>query len=145
MKPEQDYTVGDFMTKDLVQVSQETTVKQCAEVMVAERVSSAVVLENNAVTGIITEKDLAKKVVAKGLDANKLLVKDVMSVDLVTVEPETSLYDAMLKLTKNKIKHLPVVRDNVALGIITAMDILRVQPSYMEVLSAAKDASEQQG
>lgn len=133
------------MTKDLVQVSQETTVKQCAEVMVAERVSSAVVLENNAVTGIITEKDLAKKVVAKGLDANKLLVKDVMSVDLVTVEPETSLYDAMLKLTKNKIKHLPVVRDNVALGIITAMDILRVQPSYMEVLSAAKDASEQQG
>ncbi|MBI2664309.1 CBS domain-containing protein [Candidatus Woesearchaeota archaeon] len=136
MKPEEYYTVSEFMNKDLVEVTPGTTAKQCAEVMAAERVSSAIITENNAIVGIITEKDFARKVVAKGLDSNKILVKDIMTTDVITVEPNTSLYDAMLKLNGKKIKHLPVVSDNVVVGIITAMDILRVQPSYMELLAA---------
>ena len=135
MKPEQDYKVSEFMTKDVVKVTTETSVRKCAEVMAAEHVSSTTVTEDEAIVGIITEKDLARKIVAKGVDADKVMAKDIMTTDLVTVEPEASLYDAMLKLNKKKITHLPVVRNNVIIGIITSMDILKVQPSYMEILA----------
>ena len=140
MKPEQDYTVAEFMNKDLVEVSLETTAKVCAEVMAAERVSSAVVIENNAIKGIITEKDLARKIVAKGLNANEMLVKDIMTADVITIDPTTTLYDAMLTLNSKKIKHLPVVSNNVVTGIITAMDILRVQPALMEIMASKAEA-----
>jgi len=135
MKPETDYKVEEFMNKDVVQVTPETNVKRCAEVMAAEHVDSALVTEDKRIAGIVTEKDLARKVVAKGLDAGELTVKDIMTTELVIIEPEKSLYDAMILLNKKKIKHLPVIKDNVIVGIITAMDILRVQPSYMEILA----------
>jgi len=136
MKPEQDYKVAEFMVKDVVKVTPETSAKICAEVMAAEHVSSALVAENNSLLGIVTEKDLARKIVAKGLDPNKIMVKDIMATDVITIEPETSLYDAMLTINKKKIKHLPVIEDNVVVGIITAMEILKIQPSYMELLAA---------
>ncbi len=138
MKPEQDYTVEEFMRKDIVQVTPETSVRKVAEVMAAEHVSSVVVCENKKLFGIITEKDLAMKIVAKGVDAEKVTAREIMTADLVTIEPEKSLYDAMLKLNKKKITHLPVVKDKEIVGILTSMDILRVQPSYMEILAGPK-------
>ena len=143
MKPESDYKVAEFMNKDLVQVTPETSVKRCAEVMAAERVSSALVTEKRKILGIVTEKDLARKIVAKGLDADEIMAKDIMTTDLVTVNPQTSLYDAMLIINKKKIKHLPVVDKNSVVGIITAMEILRVQPSYMEILAAPREEKEE--
>ncbi|HLD96711.1 MAG TPA: CBS domain-containing protein [Candidatus Nanoarchaeia archaeon] len=144
MNPENNYVVSEFMTRDIVEVTPGTTAMACAQVMATERVSSAAITENNRIVGIVTEKDLARKIVAKGHDAQKIMVKDIMTKEVITVEPETSLYDAMLKLSENKIKHLPVVKDNLLLGIITAMDILRVQPSYMEVLEAQKSQKQEE-
>lgn len=135
MKPETEYKVAEFMNRDLVQVTLDTNVRRCAEVMAAEKVSSALVTEKKKVLGIVTEKDLARKIVAKGLNADKILAKDIMSTDVVTVSSNTSLYDAMVLINKRKIKHLPVVDNNAVVGIITAMEILRIQPSYMEILA----------
>tara|TARA_Y100000310_G_scaffold241784_1_gene245859 strand:+ start:23454 stop:23888 length:435 start_codon:yes stop_codon:yes gene_type:complete len=135
MKPETDYKVEEFMNKDVVAVTPDTNVQRCAEVMAAEHVDSAIVAENKEIMGIVTEKDLARKVVAKGLDAEEITVKDIMTTELVTVEPNKSLYEAMILLNKKKIKHLPVLENNVLVGIITVMDILKVQPSYMEILA----------
>jgi CBS domain-containing protein len=138
MKPEQDYNVEEFMKKNVVQVTPETSVRKAADVMAAEHVSSAVVCEDKKLLGIITEKDLARKIVAKGLDGDKITAKDIMTTDLVTIEPEKSLYDAMIKMNKKKVTHLPVVSNNEVVGILTSMDILRVQPSYMEILAGPK-------
>ena len=135
MKPESNYKVAEFMNRDLVQVRPDTSVRRCAEVMAAERVSSALVTEKKKVLGIVTEKDLSRKIVAKGLDADEIMAKEIMSTDVVTVSSNTSLYDAMVLINKRKIKHLPVVDNNVVVGIITAMEILRIQPSYMEILA----------
>lgn len=145
MKPEADYKVSEFMQRDIVQVMPDTSVKRCAEVMAAEHVDSAVVTNKKKLLGIVTEKDLAIKIVAKGLDAEDIMAKDIMTRELVTIEPERSLYDAMVLLNKKKIKHLPVVEGNVIIGIITAMDILRVQPSYMEILATPTETREEEG
>jgi len=144
MKPETDYKVEEFMNKDVVAVTPDTNVQRCAEVMAAEHVDSAIVAENKEIMGIVTEKDLARKVVAKGLDAEEITVKDIMTTELVTVEPNKSLYEAMILLNKKKIKHLPVLENNVLVGIITVMDILKVQPSYMEILATKIETAEQQ-
>ncbi len=138
MKPESEYKVWEFMKRDLVEVVPETSVKKAAEIMAKKHVSSAVVCENKKLLGIITEKDLARKIVARGLDADKALAKDIMSTNLITIEPEKSLYDAMLKLNKKKLTHLPVVKDNQIIGIITSMDILRTQPSLMEIYAGPR-------
>jgi signal-transduction protein with cAMP-binding, CBS, and nucleotidyltransferase domain len=59
-----------------------------------------------------------------------------MTSNVVTVDAAATLYDAMLMLNDKKIKHLPVVSDNSVVGIITAMDILRVQPALMEIMAS---------
>ena len=138
MKPETEYKVGEFMKKDLVRVTPETSVRKVAEVMAKKHVSSAVVCENKKLLGIITEKDLARKIVAKGLDGEEALAREIMTTDLLIIEPEESLYDAMIRLNKKKVTHLPVIKDNEIVGIITSMDILRVQPSYMEILAGPR-------
>ncbi|MFH0876541.1 MAG: CBS domain-containing protein [archaeon] len=138
MKPEQEYKVKEFMKTNVLRVTLETSVRKVAEVMAAKHVSSAVVCENNKLLGIITEKDLARKIVAKGIDADKALAKDIMTADLVTIDPEKSLYDAMLKLNEKKVTHLPVIKNKEVIGILTSMDILRIQPSYMEILAGPK-------
>ena len=143
MKPEQDYKVKEFMKKDVVKVTPGTTVKKAAEVMAAEHVSSALVCENKKLLGIITEKDLARKIVAKGLDAERMMAKDIMSTDLVTIDPDKSLYDAMIKMNNKKVTHIPVVKGKEIVGILTSMDILRVQPSYMEILAARKNVEKE--
>jgi len=143
MKPEQDYKVKEFMKKDVVKVTPGTTVKKAAEVMAAEHVSSALVCENKKLLGIITEKDLARKIVAKGLDAERMMAKDIMSIDMITIDPDKSLYDAMIKMNNKKVTHIPVVKGKEIVGILTSMDILRVQPSYMEILAARKNVEKE--
>lgn len=138
MKPEGEYKIVDFMKKDVLEVTPETTVRKVAKLMETKHVSSAVVCENKKLLGIITEKDLARKIVAKGLNADEALAKDIMTTDLLTIGPEKSLYDAMLKLNKKKVTHLPVVSNGKIVGIITSMDILRTQPSYMEILAGPR-------
>ncbi len=135
MKPEDSYPVSEFMQKDLVEVTPGTSVKAAAEVMASQRVSSAVVIENSKIQGIVTEKDLARKIVAKGLDPHETMVQDIMTRDLITTTPDTSLYDAMVLLNDKKIKHLPVVDNGIVVGLITAMDILRVQPALMDIIA----------
>ncbi len=80
----------------------------------------------------------------EGLNVEEITAKDIMTTELITVEPNKSLYDAMILLNKKKIKHLPVLENNVLVGIITVMDILRVQPSYMEILATKTETTEQQ-
>ena len=134
----EEYSVAEFMTRDITTVGPDVTVAKCAETMQAEHVSSALVSDGHQLRGIITEKDLARKVVAKALDSGKLLTKDVMSSPVITIAPGAHLNKAIQKMGENNVKHLPVIKKGELLGIITAMDIIRVQPSYVELLGTPK-------
>ncbi len=131
---DEEYTVGEFMNKDLVIVSPMETAMQCAVVMLAKGISSVIVGSKSVMDGIITEKDISRRVVAKGLDPRTVMAREIMSPDVIFVGPETTLYDAITLLNTKKIKHLPVVKDGVPVGMITATDILRVQPTYIDIL-----------
>ena len=78
-----------------------------------------------APVGIITERDIVRKIVAESKDPKTTLAYDIMSKPLITVGPEATVYDAALIMTKYMIRRLPIVRDNTLLGIITSSDMAR--------------------
>ncbi len=135
MKDRKEYVVEKFMAKHVLTVSPDVTVTECAKAMARRKVSSAVVTAKGRIVGIVTENDISRKSVAAGLDAKSVKVSRIMSKDVVTIPPETPLYDAMIRLGQKRVKHLPVVRNGRLVGIITAMDMLRVQPAYIDILS----------
>lgn len=77
--------------------------------------------------GIITERDLVRKILAKyeDIDPKKTIASEIMSQPLITVGDETSIYDAALIMIKYSIRRLPIARDNILLGIVTATDLAR--------------------
>jgi signal-transduction protein with cAMP-binding, CBS, and nucleotidyltransferase domain len=87
--------------------------------------SVIVVDQNNRPVGIVTERDVVRKVVALDKDPKKITASEIMSKPLISVGPEAYVYDAALIMTKYRIRRLPIVRDNTLLGIVTSTDLAR--------------------
>jgi|SRR3989344_1973215 len=93
--------------------------REAAEIMSDKKVGSLIVLEQDNIAGIITERDVLKNVERLGDKVSKIMSKDV-----IVISPESSLDDAARLMTENEIKRLPVMKDGKLLGIITATDII---------------------
>ena len=102
------------------------SVRELAQQMKATQRGAIVIVDGkNRPLGIITERDIVRRVVAEGSDPDKVRALDVMSHPIISVDPEVSIYDAALVMAKYKIRRLPTVRDNVLHGIVTATDLAR--------------------
>lgn len=128
------YKVMDAMTTKPIAVSPEITLQECASIMDENHVGALAVKDNEHSVGILTEQDIVRKVIAKGLNPLKKKVKEIMETKLVIVEPETDIYDALIKMRDLNIRHLPVVKDNIMVGLLTLKDILKIQPQLFDLL-----------
>jgi CBS domain-containing protein len=126
--------VEDVMVKDVMTIDENSTVKEAAEVMNKFEIGCLIAIRKGKAMGIITERDLLKRVVADARDATKTKVKDVMSSPLVVVEPNLNLEDAVRLMFQMKIKKLPVVEEKRLVGLVTLTDIARFQPQMMTIL-----------
>lgn len=126
--------VFDAMTPRPVWIKPEVSIEQCSKLMVKKHVGGILVKVKDKLVGIITEKDIVRRVVAKGKNPKKLKVNDVMIKKIVTIEPEKDIYDAILVLKEHGFRHLPVVKNNKLLGILTMKDILKIEPTLYEIL-----------
>jgi CBS domain-containing protein len=117
-------SVKDIMTKDVVTVESNKTVFEAAELMSTKELGCLIVVIKAFPVGIITERDIVRRIVAKrsSLDAK---VTEVMTKTLITVEPDTSLREAARVMSANKIRRLPVLKDNKLVGIVVASDFVR--------------------
>jgi CBS domain-containing protein len=127
--------VKDAMTKRVIVIKPDLTVKEAAKIMTEHRVGSLVVMENDKLAGIITELDIIWKVVAGDLNPNETLVKDIMTKEVITIRSDQTLEDATHLMVEKKIKKLPVMEDDKLVGIITATDLISVQPKLIEALA----------
>jgi CBS domain-containing protein len=131
-------TVRDFMTTNVITIDVQGTVLEAAKLMHQQDVGDLVVMEGIVAKGIITERDLVRRVMAqkKSLDTR---VSAVMSDPLITIEEESSLRDAARKMVKYKIRRLPVTKNNVLVGIIATSDFARhlSKKTFSEVMLAA--------
>ena len=117
-------SVKDIMTKDVVTVESNKTVFEAAELMSTKELGCLIVVIKAFPVGIITERDIVRRIVAKrsSLDVK---VTEVMTRTLITVEPDTSLREAARVMSTNKIRRLPVLKDNKLVGIVVASDFVR--------------------
>ena len=103
----------------------ETMVYEALEIMVEKNVSALLVMENDKLAGIFTERDYARKIVLKGKASKETTIGEVMTRDLITVAPETSLDSCMRLMTGKLIRHLPVVDKGELAGIISIGDVVK--------------------
>ena len=106
-------------------ITPDTSVYQALELMVEKNVSALLVMENDALAGIFTERDYARKVALKGKSSKDTLIGDIMTRDLITVKSESSIDECMELMTGKYIRHLPVVDDGKLAGIISIGDVVR--------------------
>ena len=102
-----------------------TSVYHALELMVEKNVSALLVMENDALAGIFTERDYARKVALKGKSSKDTVISDIMTRDLITVKPESSIDECMELMTGKYIRHLPVVDGGKLSGIISIGDVVR--------------------
>lgn len=118
--------VRDAMSKVVLQVGPEHTLRQTAQLMSARRVGSAVVIDpEGAGVGIVTERDLLYAI-GNGLDPDLERTADHITWDVVYAGPTWTLQDAAAAMVRGGFRHLVVVEDSEVLGIISVRDILRV-------------------
>ncbi len=126
--------VEDVMVKEVITIDENSTVKEAADVMNKFEIGCLIAVKKGKAMGIITERDLLKRVVAEAKDSNKTKVKDVMSSPLVVVEPSMDLDEAVRLMFQMKIKKLPVVNEKRLVGLVSLTDIARFQPQIINIL-----------
>jgi signal-transduction protein with cAMP-binding, CBS, and nucleotidyltransferase domain len=125
--------VMDAMTKTPVIVGPEETIINCANKMIEGEVGSLIIEKDGKILGILTEKDLMTRVVAKNLNVEQTSVKEVMSTKILHVEPELDLYDAMFFMSRENVRRLPVVKEEKLMGLLTYSDVLKIQPDLYDL------------
>jgi len=116
--------VREVMTDRPRCVTLETPVSEAAELMESEDVGSLPVLEGEQLAGMITDRDIVIRAVAKGKDPRGMPVREVASRELVTVYAEEDLSNALTKMASEQVRRLPVVdEDNRLVGILAQADV----------------------
>ena len=112
-------TVADLMVRDVLTVEPSDTIGEAAEKMNASNVGAVVVMEDMVrIVGIVTERDLLRAVASRARAA-EARVRQWMTADPVTIGPELSIEEAAKIMFDNNFRHLPVVKDGRALGIVS--------------------------
>lgn len=127
--------VKNAMTKKVLVTKPDVSVREAAKTMTKYRVGSLVVVEKNKLIGIVTELDMMQKVVAGDLDPNITQVKDIMTKKVKTISADKTLEEAAEIMVNSEIKKLPVVENKKLVGILTATDLISVQPKLIEALA----------
>lgn len=117
--------VGDLMTKNVVKSDKESTVYDLAKLMDKNGIGCIVIAENDRPIGIVTERDIITKCLAKELNPRDTKAKDIMSSPVTSVDPEAEMLEAAKLMVSRMIRRLPVVENNKLVGIITTSDMIR--------------------
>jgi CBS domain-containing protein len=115
-------TVGDIMTSALFSIEPGTTVAEAATVMGERRIGSALVMEDDRLLGIFTERDIVRAL-GQHFDAAGHSVSEWMTQDPLTVPPDTSVEVALRTMFDHGFRHLPVVDGDRVVGIVSMRDL----------------------
>jgi len=125
--------VSDLMSRDVKTITPEASMQEAAVVMGQRHIGSLIVVVGGEPTGIVTERDLLSKVIAAGLKAEEVRVRDVMSSPLMTVSPTATVKEAAQTMLAKK-GRLAVFDNSRLVGVITASDLIRSMPAVEETL-----------
>lgn len=119
--------------KKFLTASPQTTVAHAARLMASKNAGAVLIIEDERLVGIFTERDVVFRVVAPGLDAKTIQLLDVMTAAPKTLDPGKSYGHALLLMQENGFRHLPVVENGRAVGIISSRNAM--DPDLEEFVS----------
>ncbi|MEM0253728.1 MAG: CBS domain-containing protein [Candidatus Bathyarchaeia archaeon] len=127
--------VKDVMSSPVITVEEETTVNVIAELMDKHGLGCIIVTgKDGKPIGIITERDLVSRVLAKNVRPDSIKAKDVMTAPLITIEPDATINEAAKKMSKLNIRRLGVMYKGELIGLISSKDIVNVMPELIETI-----------
>ncbi|BAJ64582.1 CBS domain-containing protein [Anaerolinea thermophila] len=110
---------------DVWSIGPDATVFDALRMMADKDVGALVVMENDKVVGIISERDYARKIILHGKSSKETLVREIMSTNLYTVHPDQTVEEAMEIMTNKRVRHLPVMEGETLLGMISIGDVVK--------------------
>ena len=110
---------------NITKISSDSYISEAAKIMDKKSIGSVLIEEDNKIAGIMTERDILRKIVAKGKNPNVLKVKDIMNHPIITIDANEEIAEASKKMGQNKIRRLIVTENDKIVGIVTANSIAR--------------------
>ena len=126
--------VEDIMVEEVITVEADATVMRAVKLMNKHEIGCLIVTKSRKPIGIVTERDLLKRVLAECRKPEKTRIWEVMSAPLVFGGPNMDVEDAVKFMLKMKIKKLPIVKKGGLLGLVTLTDLVRFQPQMVSIL-----------
>jgi CBS domain-containing protein len=116
-------TVADLMREDVVTTPPDVPINEVATTMRDEVVGSVVVVEDSTPVGLVTDRDLAVRIVADRLDAGRMIAGDVMTGEPVTIGADAGVMELSETMCRESVRRMPVVDDGTLVGIVTLDDL----------------------
>jgi len=117
--------VKDVMSRKVICLDKKCTVADVAKIMDENGIGSVLITENGKAAGIITERDVITKCVAKGKEPSKTTVEGIMTTPLVSVDQDCMVDDAAKLMVSKMIRRLPIIDNGDIIGMVTATDLIR--------------------
>ncbi|MFH0874826.1 MAG: CBS domain-containing protein [archaeon] len=118
--------ISDWATKNVITLNKEDTIHKAIMLMDKHDIGVIPVVEENVPVGIITERDILRRVVVKEIDAKHTPVAKVMTKNPICIDADTSLLEVARLMSKNNFRRLLVIKDKKLAGIITEKDVIRM-------------------
>ena len=106
-------------------IAPQETAYKALQLMAEKNLGALLVIDNEKVVGVFTERDYARKVILKGKSSKTTKVSELMTKEVLYVSPETSIEDCMSLMTEKRVRHLPVMEKKHLVGVVTQGDVVK--------------------
>ncbi len=103
----------------------EDSVLDAIKLMAEKKIGALLVMENEKLSGIVSERDYARKVILQGKSSKETPVKDIMTAEVTVVNPQETVEKCMSLMTEKRMRHLPVVEDGKVIGVVSIGDLVK--------------------
>jgi len=128
--------ISEVMSKQVITAKETDTIQDLAKLMKDKSIGSIVIVDSKGnPTGIVTDRDVVTRIVAKNLLPSKLKSKDIMSTPLTTVDPNMDVGDAVRMMNERRIRRLLIMDEGKIAGIVTDRSIFSIMPELMDIVA----------
>jgi len=126
--------LNDKKHNDILSVEPDRPVIDALIIMAEYKIGALLVMQNNKLLGIISERDYAREIVLKGKSSKKCLIEEVMTKDVITIDVNDTYDKGLEIMTENRIRHLPVVENKKVVGMLSLGDLAKETITHQRFL-----------